>query len=118
MRASVREVFAAAAGSYGRGNPLLGMERAEMAGLWPDPGGMDVLDVGAGTGYYAAWAAARGARRAVALDCTPEMLAAGARLARGSESPRLPAAPATGVDSDPLSASGGDHEEPGEHVPP
>jgi malonyl-CoA O-methyltransferase len=90
MRTSVREVFAAAAGGYARGNPLLGMERAEMAGLWPDPRGMDVLDLGAGTGYYATWAGARGARRAVALDGTPEMLAGGDLLAVVADAGRLP----------------------------
>ncbi|HEX6737207.1 MAG TPA: class I SAM-dependent methyltransferase, partial [Vicinamibacteria bacterium] len=80
----------AAAAGYARGNPLLGMERAEMAALWPDPRGMDVLDLGAGTGYYARWAGERGARRAIALDGTPEMLAGGARPAVVADAGRLP----------------------------
>jgi ubiquinone/menaquinone biosynthesis C-methylase UbiE len=87
---AVREVFAAAAAGYGRGNPLLGVERAEMGALLPEPRGLEVLDLGAGKGHYAGWAAARGARRAVALDCTPEMLAAGARPAVVADAGRLP----------------------------
>jgi SAM-dependent methyltransferase len=86
----VREVFAAAAAGYARGNPLLGMEREEMAALWPDPRGLEVLDLGAGTGYYAAWAASRGAGRAVAVDGTPEMLAGGTRPAAVADAARLP----------------------------
>jgi ubiquinone/menaquinone biosynthesis C-methylase UbiE len=90
MRTSVREVFAAAAESYGRGNPLLALERPETVALLPDPRGLDVLDVGAGPGYYASWAAARGARRAVALDLTPEMLERAPRPAVVADAVRLP----------------------------
>jgi ubiquinone/menaquinone biosynthesis C-methylase UbiE len=90
VRTSVREVFAAAAASYGRGNPLLGMERAETAALLPDPRGLEVLDLGAGTGYYAAWAAGRGAKRAVALDLTCEMLAGAPGPAVVADAGRLP----------------------------
>ena len=90
MRTSVREVFAAAAASYGRGNPLLGMERAETAALLPDPRGLEVLDLGAGTGFYAAWAASRGAKRTVALDLTAEMLADAAGPAVVADAARLP----------------------------
>ena len=90
MRAGVRDVFAAAAERYGRGNPLLERERSEMAALLPEPAGRDVLDLGAGTGHYAAWSAARGARRVVAVDLTPEMLAGGARGAVVADAARLP----------------------------
>ena len=47
LRAGVREVFAAAAPGYGRGNPLLAVERAEMGALLPEPRGLEVLDLGA-----------------------------------------------------------------------
>jgi ubiquinone/menaquinone biosynthesis C-methylase UbiE len=90
VRTSVREVFAAAAASYGRGNPLLGMERLETAALLPEPRGLSVLDLGAGTGYWAAWARARGAKRAVALDFSAEMLAAAAGPAVVADAGRLP----------------------------
>lgn len=90
MRTSIRDVFAAAAESYGRGNPLLALERPETIALLPDPRGLAVLDLGAGPGYYAAWAAARGARRTVALDLTLEMLATAPRPAVVGDAVRLP----------------------------
>jgi arsenite methyltransferase len=90
VRTNVREVFAAAAAQYGRGNPLLALERPETAALVPDVRGSVVLDLGAGTGHYAALAAALGARIAVALDFTPEMLAAAPRPAVVGDAARLP----------------------------
>jgi SAM-dependent methyltransferase len=74
MRTSVREVFAVAAATYGQGNPLLAVERPETQALLPVLAGRDVLDLGAGRGHYAALARAAGARLAVALDVTLEML--------------------------------------------
>jgi len=88
----VREVFAAAAAQYGRGNPLLELERPETTALLPTLAGRDVLDLGAGRGHYASLAAAAGARRALALDCTPEMLAAAPRPALVADAARLPLA--------------------------
>jgi SAM-dependent methyltransferase len=86
----VREVFAAAARSYGRGNPLLVVERPETAALLPALAGEVVLDLGSGPGHYAGLARAAGARLAVALDLTPEMLAdsEGARVV--ADAARLP----------------------------
>jgi SAM-dependent methyltransferase len=92
--AGVREVFAAAAPRYGR-NTLLLVERPETAALLPPLAGRDVLDLGAGTGHYAALARAAGARRAIALDFTPEMLAAAPRPALVADAARLPLADAT-----------------------
>jgi SAM-dependent methyltransferase len=87
--AGVREVFAAAAGRYGH-NTLLVVERPETAALLPPLAGKDVLDLGAGTGYYAALARAAGARRVFALDFTPEMLAAAPPPALLADACRLP----------------------------
>lgn len=91
----VREVFAAAAERYGRANTLLVLERAETAALLPSLAGMDVLDLGAGTGHYAALASASGARRAIALDLTPEMLAGAPRPALVADAAQLPLADAS-----------------------
>jgi ubiquinone/menaquinone biosynthesis C-methylase UbiE len=91
MRTSVREVFAVAAATYGRGNPLRAVERPETAALLPVLSGRAVLDAGAGHGHYAALARASGARVAVALDLTPEMLrAAGPGLRVIADAGRLP----------------------------
>jgi SAM-dependent methyltransferase len=87
---AVRELFAAAAGRYARGSTLLVAERPETAALLPPLAGKDVLDLGAGTGHYAALARAAGARRAVALDLTREMLAAAPRPALLADAGRLP----------------------------
>ena len=75
MRTAVREVFAAAAAAYDRGNPLFALERPETEALLPPFAGLDVVDLGAGTGHYARLALARGARSAIAIDSTAEMLA-------------------------------------------
>ena len=87
---AVRTVFAAAAGTYDEGNPLLVLERPETEALIGDVRGLRVLDLGAGTGHYASWARARGARVAVALDVTPEMLAQAPRAAVVADAARLP----------------------------
>lgn len=90
MRTNVREVFAAAAERYGRGNPLLALERPETTALLPPLAGKDVLDLGAGGGHYAALAAAMGARRSIAADFTPEMLRAARRPALVADAALLP----------------------------
>jgi ubiquinone/menaquinone biosynthesis C-methylase UbiE len=86
----VREVFAAAAARYGRGNALLTLERPETESLIGDVRGRRVLDLGAGTGHYAFWAMAHGARSAVALDFAREMLAGAPRPAVVADATRLP----------------------------
>lgn len=90
MRTDVRDVFAAAAAAYDRGNPLLAVERPETEALLPPLGGCDVLDLGAGRGHYAALARASGAARVVALDLTPQMLAASPPPAVVADAGRLP----------------------------
>lgn len=90
MRAMVREAFAAAAGRYPRGNPVLEVEREETSALLPPLGGRDVLDLGSGPGHYARLAAKAGARRVVALDLTPEMLARGAGARVAADAAGLP----------------------------
>ena len=85
-----REVFAAAAERYGRANTLMVVERPETAALLPPLTGKDVLDLGAGTGHYAALARSSGARRAIALDFVGEMLAAAPRPALIADAGRLP----------------------------
>jgi malonyl-CoA O-methyltransferase len=83
-------VFAVAAARYDRGNPLLELERPETSALLPILAGKDVLDLGAGTGYYARLAAAQGARLAVAFDLTPEMLRRAPRPVVVGDACRLP----------------------------
>jgi ubiquinone/menaquinone biosynthesis C-methylase UbiE len=90
MRTAVREVFALAAAAYGRGNPLLRVEREETQALLPGLAGVDALDVGCGTGHYAAHARAGGARLAVALDLTLEMLRRAPAPAVLADGARLP----------------------------
>jgi ubiquinone/menaquinone biosynthesis C-methylase UbiE len=92
MRTSVREVFAAAAAAYDRGNPLLALERPETEALLPVLAGRDVLDLGAGTGHYARLAGALGARLAIAFDLTPEMLERAPRPSVVGDAGRLPIA--------------------------
>lgn len=86
----VRAVFAAAAETYDKGNALLVLERPETEALIGDVRGRRVLDLGAGTGHYAAWARVHGARVSVALDLTPEMLARAPRPAVVADATRLP----------------------------
>jgi SAM-dependent methyltransferase len=90
VSATVREVFAAAAGRYAIGNPLLILEREETEGLIPPLSGKDVLDLGAGRGHYASLAQARGARRAVGLDFTPEMVLGMSATGVVGDAQRLP----------------------------
>jgi ubiquinone/menaquinone biosynthesis C-methylase UbiE len=92
VRTDVREVFAVAARAYDRGNPLLAVERPETQALLPPLFGRDVLDLGAGRGHYAALARASGAASVVALDLTPEMLAAAPPPAVVADACRLPLA--------------------------
>ena len=87
---AVRDVFAAAADKYEQGNALLLLERPETEALIGDVRGLRVLDLGAGTGHYAGWARSCGARVAVALDVTPEMLAHAPRPAVVADASRLP----------------------------
>jgi ubiquinone/menaquinone biosynthesis C-methylase UbiE len=95
MRTSVREVFAAAAGAYQRGNPLLAVERPETLALLPVLAGRDVLDLGAGRGHYAAFARSAGARLSVGLDLTFEMLELADRPVVVADAVRLPLATGT-----------------------
>jgi SAM-dependent methyltransferase len=90
MRAAVRDVFAVAASGYGRGNPLLSVERPETTALLPPLAGRTVLDLGAGLGYYAALSAAQGARVSLALDVTYRMIARAPRPAVVADAVRLP----------------------------
>lgn len=83
-------MFAAAAARYAGGNPLLALERPETESLLPPLAGKDVLDLGAGKGYYAALATAQGARSSVALDITFEMLRGGHRPAVAADAAALP----------------------------
>lgn len=46
----------------------------------PDVAGKDVIELGCGTAYFAAWLKRRGARRVVGVDVTPAQLATAARL--------------------------------------
>lgn len=87
---AIRAVFAAAAATYAQGNALLVLERLETEALIGDVHGKRVLDLGAGTGHYAFWAMSHGARSAVALDFTAEMLAGAPRPAVVADAARLP----------------------------
>jgi SAM-dependent methyltransferase len=49
-------------------------------GALPDVAGMDVVELGCGTGYISAWLARRGARSVVGVDPTPAQLATAAAL--------------------------------------
>jgi malonyl-CoA O-methyltransferase len=90
---AMRAVFAAAAAGYAKGNPLLAVERPETEALVGDVRGQRVLDLGAGIGHYAGWARARGAKVAVALDVTAEMLARAPRPSVVADAARLPFGP-------------------------
>jgi SAM-dependent methyltransferase len=46
----------------------------------PDITGKDVIELGCGTAYFAAWLKRRGARRVVGVDVTPAQLVTAARL--------------------------------------
>jgi ubiquinone/menaquinone biosynthesis C-methylase UbiE len=95
VRTAVREIFAVAAAAYDRGNPLLALERPETQALLPALTGRDVLDLGAGTGHYARLAQAQGARLAVAVDFTLEMVRSAPKPAVVADAARLPLADAS-----------------------
>ena len=95
MRTDVREVFSAAASTYGRGNPLLFVEREETARLLPRLEGLTVLDLGCGDGHYARLAAALGAARVLALDAAPPMAALAPPPALVGDAAALPLASAS-----------------------
>ncbi len=90
MRTAVRKVFALAAAAYDRGNMLLALERPETEALLPPLAGLDVADLGAGTGYYARLALALGARSAIAIDSTAQMLALAPRPSVLGDATELP----------------------------
>lgn len=90
MRTSVRAVFEAAAAAYGRGNPLLLVEREETAARLPVLAGRDVLDLGAGPGHWAAFASRAGAARAVAVDVAEAMARTAPRPALVADAGALP----------------------------
>lgn len=48
----------------------------------PDVRGLDVIELGCGTAYFAAWLKRRGARRVVGVDVTPAQLATARELDR------------------------------------
>lgn len=48
----------------------------------PDVRGLDVIELGCGTGYFSAWLKRRGARRVVGVDITPAQLATARQLNR------------------------------------
>ena len=56
-------------------NPLMSAEQRVMLAQLPILAGRDVLDLGCGTGRYSEIAAQAGARRVVAMDFSPAMLA-------------------------------------------
>ena len=53
---------------------IFGVPETEL-GLLPDVEGLDVVELGCGTGYVSSWLARRGARRVVGLDPTAAQLA-------------------------------------------
>jgi malonyl-CoA O-methyltransferase len=55
-------------------NPLMALEEAALRAFLPDLRGLDVLDVGCGSGRWRALAQAGGARRALGVDNSAAML--------------------------------------------
>lgn len=55
-------------------NPLLAREERYLSPLLTDLRGRSILDLACGTGRWLGWSVARGARRAVGVDCSPAML--------------------------------------------
>src|SRR5437588_2528075 len=51
-------------------------------GVLPDVRGLDVIELGCGTAYFAAWLKRAGARRVVGVDVTPAQLASAEELNR------------------------------------
>ena len=70
-------------------NPVLALERRTLPGLLPPVARKVVVDVAAGTGYWAAWCSRRGAF-AVAADWCWEMLEQSPRPAVLADALRLP----------------------------
>ncbi len=95
MRAAVQRVFRATSATYDRENPLLLVERQETGRVIPDVAGRRVLDLGSGSGHYAAEAVRRGARLAVALDLVWEMACRSPRPALVADGACLPLASAS-----------------------
>jgi ubiquinone/menaquinone biosynthesis C-methylase UbiE/cytosine/adenosine deaminase-related metal-dependent hydrolase len=60
-------------------NPLLALEQRVLPSLLPDVRGLDVLDIGCGTGRWLAHFAERSPRRLTGVDFSAEMLAVAAR---------------------------------------
>ena len=76
---SPAEAFNAWAEVYdGRPNPLLLLEQRVLGAMLPDVQGLDVLDVGCGTGRWLQRLTDSGARGLVGVDPSPEMLAVAA----------------------------------------
>jgi malonyl-CoA O-methyltransferase len=92
MRTDVQAVFSAAAAQYGRGNPLLLVEREDTARLLPRLQGRTVLDLGCGDGHYARLAGTLGAARVLALDAAAPMAALAPAPAVVADALRLPLA--------------------------
>ena len=70
-------------------NPLLSLDRRTLPGLLPNLSGKLVVDVAAGTGYWAAWCASRGAS-AMSVDFCWEMLKQAPRPAVLADASQLP----------------------------
>jgi cytosine/adenosine deaminase-related metal-dependent hydrolase/ubiquinone/menaquinone biosynthesis C-methylase UbiE len=64
-------------------NPLLALEQRILPFLLPDVRGLDVLDIGCGTGRWLAHLAERSPRRLTGVDFSAEMLAVAARKLTG-----------------------------------
>jgi len=81
---SPRDGYAAWAKLYDAdGNPLLPLEEPAMREMWGDVRGLDVLDLGCGTGRHTVALAVAGAR-VTGVDQSPEMLAVARQKLEGS----------------------------------
>lgn len=79
-RLSVREGYGLWAASYDADpNPLLALEERQIELLFPDTRQKDVIDLGCGTGRWLRKCLRRGARSALGVDFTPQMLGRAAR---------------------------------------
>jgi malonyl-CoA O-methyltransferase len=83
------------------GNPLQGLEGPVVREAVGDVRGLDVLDLGCGTGRHALWLAAGGAT-VTAVDFSAGMLAAARRKPGGRRAPRRAAG--AGTESSPPAA--------------
>lgn len=78
------DTYAVAGDRLWSGDPqwgIFGVPDTEV-GLLPDVAGLDVVELGCGTGYVSAWCLRAGARSAVGLDNSPEQLRTAAQLSR------------------------------------